>query len=830
MKRTLISLILPTILATAAVAQSPSLVERFDRVDRNRDGKVTPQELPQPQLFQRLDRNGDGVIERGEIGGARAPRRPRSAGTGDFVMPEDPQHVKHLNLRYAEIAGVDPNLLSLDLYVPNDKRESAKRPVMIMIHGGGWRRGDKASPPIVGAKMRHFVGQGYIYAAINYRLSPDVPSDDGLKHPVHAQDCARAIAWIHDHVAEYGGDPDQLHLMGHSAGGHLAGIVGTNERFLKEHGKDLSILKSNVLLDPAALDIPRYLGIVEGRAMTALYELAFGTNEANWRDASPQLHVAPGKEIPPTLVFYAGDRMNLDVLAPAFADALTKAGSPSRAVDTVTLDHGQINSHIGMLDEQMTALIMRLHAGEDALKFPNRIAGGTSATASSASAAPSQNSKSSVSRGTGVATNDTAPLMVAFTKDYTPGTRDGNGQFMGGTETMRILAHDGKLFAGLSYWTDQPGDDPWPGAQILVKRGPANPWEVDVSFPGVLRVSALEAVTFRGNRAGATLAKPVTLLLADASPLESRRGGALACMVRDDSTGQWLESPITASAARPFIRAFGSHHDRETGVDLVFAGTGAGEVYSGAYDPQAPGRIRWNPKAEYANPDFDGGAFRRCQGFCVANGKAYASISPSLVERRDGAEPTWVDVFRWKPQAGRAGQGLRGITAVPDPKGGKHEVILGSREREGRILRIDPLDHYRVDLELQSHVFFDETVGDFRGGKLVAYNRFVPGIDPRTGEPIHWVTVAGIKPDDARAAWLMIRHGDGSYDTVRVFDPNLADPPLLVSTRTLEFAPWSDREIYTGGYDGAANNRQNHNTAWIFKGTLPTKQQPLDGE
>lgn len=420
-KHTLISLILPTMLAAAAVAQSSSLAERFDRVDRNRDGKVTPQELPQPQLFQRFDRNGDGVIERGEIGGAATPNRRRSAGTGDLVMPEEPPHAVHRDIRYAEIAGVDPNLLSLDLYVPDDKRASAKRPVMIMIHGGGWRRGDKASPPIVGAKMRHFVGQGYIYATINYRLSPDVPSDDGLKHPIHAQDCARAIAWIHDHVGEYGGDPDQLHLMGHSAGGHLAGIVGTNERFLKEHGKDLSILKSNVLLDPAALDIPRYLGMVDGRAMTALYELAFGTNEANWRDASPQLHVAPRKRIPPTLVFYAGDRMNLDVLAPAFADALTKAGSPSRAVDTVTLDHGQINSHIGMLDEPMTAFIMRLHAGEDASKFPNRIAGGTSATAPSVPATPSENSKSGVSRGTSVATT-TPPgsSKASFPNERTP--------------------------------------------------------------------------------------------------------------------------------------------------------------------------------------------------------------------------------------------------------------------------------------------------------------------------------------------------------------------------------------------------------------------------
>ena len=136
-KHTLISLILPTIVATAALAQAPSLVERFDRVDRNRDGKVTQEELPHPQLFQRLDRNRDGVIERGEIGGAKAPKRPPSAGTGDLVMPEEPPHTVHRDIRYAEIASVDPNLLSLDLYVPKEDSTVTKRPVLIMIHGGG---------------------------------------------------------------------------------------------------------------------------------------------------------------------------------------------------------------------------------------------------------------------------------------------------------------------------------------------------------------------------------------------------------------------------------------------------------------------------------------------------------------------------------------------------------------------------------------------------------------------------------------------------------------------------------------------------------------------
>jgi len=743
------------------------LADRFDQIDRNNDGRVTSRELPRTGLFERLDRNGDGVIERSELPG------------GD------------------EIEGVDPNLLSLDLYVAEGEAE--KRPVLIMIHGGGWRGGDKASPVIVGAKMRHFVGAGYVYASINYRLSPREPGGEGVQHPVHVRDCARAIAWIHDHVADYGGDPDQLHLMGHSAGGHLAALVATNGRFLEESGKDRSILKTNVLLDPAAIDIPGYLESVDGGGMTRLYESAFGTNPEDHLDASPRQHIAPEKAIPPTLLFYQAERMQLHRFGRAFTRALTEAGSPSRSVDTVTLDHGQINSHVGMIDEPMTELIMRLHAGEDASRFP---------------AVLGEEEEAADTGG-----DETGYLEIPFSRDYVAGSRDANGRFLGGTETMHLVAHNGSLFAGNGYWTDQPGDDPRPGAQILRRDGPDAAWEEERNFPGAVRINAMKSVTITLDHERSTLETPVTLLLADAGLATSRRSGPLLCFVRDDATGEWEESPITPEAKRAYIRVFGFHRDVETGREHLFAGTGGGEIYRGSYDAETPGRIRWESSPEYTNPDFDAGPFKRCQGFCVANGKFYASVSPRLLERQDGPEPSWVEVFRWNPEE-RAGAGLRGITAVP-ALDGDHEVILGSREQEGRILRIDPENDYAVTDELRSDLFFDETVGDFRGGKLVAYNRFVPGPHPVTGEPVHWLTVAGVKAGDARAAWLLVRNADATYEPVRVFDPALAPHPFLVSTRTLEFAPWNEREFYTGGFDGAANDRKNHNTAWIFRGVLP---------
>jgi len=761
------------------VASRGGLAERFDRVDRDGDGRITAKELPQPEIFRRLDRNGDGIIERSEIPGAR---RPATDGN------EQAKVTAELDLAYGENASQQ-----LDLYQPVGVKDA---PIMVYIHGGGWKRGDKRA---VGEKVAFFSGRGWVFASVNYRLLPEG------KHPVNVNDVAQAIAWVHDHAQDYNGNPNQLFVMGHSAGAHLAALVATSEEPLKKAGKTLAILKGVIPLDTNAYDLPE---LMQSSAVS-FYGQVFGDDPVAWEDASPSQHIAEGKGIPPFLICYSrGMRTRANPERPKWANAFAKklraAGVATEVVDASDRNHGEINQWFGRADDAKVT--------GAAVKFLNAIlAGKTIGGADPETRIPEA---------------ETAPegdLAVRFTSDYVSGTRDRNGRFMGGTETMRIVAHDGRLFAGIGYWTDQPGDDPRPGAQILRKDGPDKEWQMESDFPGALRVNAMESITFTSGYMGRRLPKPVSLLLADAGLVAARSEGELVCYVRDDAAGRWVKNVVTSRAPRAFNRTFGFHQDAVTGIDHVFAGTGAGEIYRGSYDPDALGWIRWEAEPEYANPDFDGGAFKRCQGFCVANGKLYASVSPRLLERIDGPEPTWREVFRWEPEQ-RAGAGLRGITAVSAPKGG-HQVILGSREQEGRILRIDPLNHFKVTLELRSDIFLDETVGEFRGGKLVAYNRFVPGKHPLTDEPIHWVTVAGVKTGDIKAAWLMIRHTDGKYETVRVFDSELSNPPTLVSTRTLEFAPWSDREFYTGGYDGAANRRRNHNTAWVFKGTLPNQRQ-----
>lgn len=283
------------------------------------------------------------------------PATPLTAGQVEVVA--------HRDIRYAQTEGVAANLQSLDIYTARaaGRGEQAEpKPVMIMIHGGGWRNGDKANLPMVQYKAPHFVGSGYVYISINYRLSAR-PGDP--QHPAHVRDCAKAIAWVHDNIDKYGGDPERIFVMGHSAGAHLAALVSTDRRRLGAEGKKLGIIKGTVCLDSAAYDIPRYVNVLGGgRGMRRLYENAFGTAEAAWKDASPRHHVAADQGIPPILFFHTGRRMAGEQLSNELVEALRKAGAPAQAVHAVDKDHAGINRCVGQPSDPYTAVIMEFLA------------------------------------------------------------------------------------------------------------------------------------------------------------------------------------------------------------------------------------------------------------------------------------------------------------------------------------------------------------------------------------------------------------------------------------------------------------------------------------
>lgn len=232
---------------------------------------------------------------------------------------------------------------SLDVYAP---AEGKARPVVFWIHGGGWQRGDKSE---VDAKPQAFVEQGYVFVATNYRFFPRVTIQE------MAGDVAKAIGWVHHHVKEYGGDPETMFVMGHSAGAQLAALVCTDDRYLKAEGLTLSIVKGCVPVDGDTYDVPLQIATVEQRRAD-IYRKKFG-DEASQKELSPVTHVVKRKAIPPVLILHVLKHPETEPQSQRLAMALTAAGLSGRAYPAEGKDHGTINSELGLPDDKPTQVL-----------------------------------------------------------------------------------------------------------------------------------------------------------------------------------------------------------------------------------------------------------------------------------------------------------------------------------------------------------------------------------------------------------------------------------------------------------------------------------------
>ncbi|MFM7107045.1 MAG: alpha/beta hydrolase, partial [Planctomycetaceae bacterium] len=189
---------------------------------------------------------------------------------------------------------------TLDLHAPAGPAPKP-RPVILFVHGGGWRHGDKE---MVGAKPAAFAERGWAFASANYRL------DETVSPREQAQDVADAIGWLHEHGPEHGCDPGRIVLLGHSAGAHLVALVSTDGRFLEARGLDLSAIAGTILLDGAGYDVPRQIEIARLPRMREMYRQVFTEDPQAQREASPITHVAAGNGIPPFLLFHVGARQD----------------------------------------------------------------------------------------------------------------------------------------------------------------------------------------------------------------------------------------------------------------------------------------------------------------------------------------------------------------------------------------------------------------------------------------------------------------------------------------------------------------------------------------
>lgn len=238
---------------------------------------------------------------------------------------------------------------SLDVYAP---AEGKNLPVVVWIHGGGWRRGDKISG--ARGKPEMFNSRGFVLVAINYRFVPEVTIQQ------QTGDVAKAIRWGHDHAKEYGGDGESIFVMGHSAGAHLAALVCTDDQYLKAEGLSFNILKGCVPVDVSMYDAVKqinFLSSSEGtKARAEMFVDTFG-DEKSQRELSPRLHVTKEKLIPPFLILCCANRPETVAQSEAFAKTLNENGIAAKVHAAEGKDHGTINFELGKEGDKPTAAL-----------------------------------------------------------------------------------------------------------------------------------------------------------------------------------------------------------------------------------------------------------------------------------------------------------------------------------------------------------------------------------------------------------------------------------------------------------------------------------------
>lgn len=240
----------------------------------------------------------------------------------------------------------------LDAYAPAGAKNL---PVVFWIHGGGWQAGDKSG---VQLKPQVFVEKGFVFVSTNYRLLP------GVEMEMIIGDVAKSLGWVHRHIAEHGGDPNRLFVMGHSAGAQLAALMCIDDRYLKAEGVPFDVLKGCVPVDGDTYDVPAIIETAETRRRIHGQPQAkfghrekFGHTPEKHRDLSAVTHVAAGKNIPPFLILHVADHPDNSAQAQRLGTVLKEAGIATTVFGAKETNHTRINAELGLPDDPSTKVL-----------------------------------------------------------------------------------------------------------------------------------------------------------------------------------------------------------------------------------------------------------------------------------------------------------------------------------------------------------------------------------------------------------------------------------------------------------------------------------------
>lgn len=218
-----------------------------------------------------------------------------------------------------------------DVYLPASARNA---PVILFVHGGGWAFGDKSSRGVIENKAAYWLAKGYVVVSTNYRMRP------GTAPLEQARDVARALALVQKLAPQWQADLARVVLMGHSAGAHLAALVGASDALWRQAGARPPV--GVVSLDTAALVVPQAMA---KPPLPGLYARAFGDDRADWVAASPYHQLtADGVSM---LAVCSSRRRQVCAQGQAFQH---KAATVGVRVEVLPQDlsHRQVNQELGL--------------------------------------------------------------------------------------------------------------------------------------------------------------------------------------------------------------------------------------------------------------------------------------------------------------------------------------------------------------------------------------------------------------------------------------------------------------------------------------------------